>query len=170
MKECTFLFILTISLFYLTACSDNNESEQEILSISEKQLYFKKEGDTQTFSIKFNGQWEMSFNNENTRVKVSPLSGKGDAEIYVEIFENLEDSIFSFSLDIKTSSKCERVKITQEATPTEGYYLPLVTINTEDNKPVDSKDYYLNATYSSLSNCPNLDGEQLYWDLKHLLK
>ncbi|MFT4222162.1 CotH kinase family protein [Dysgonomonas sp.] len=141
------LFILIFPLFSFLSCSDDDEKE-DILNISTTQLNFKARGGIQTFDIKTNGQWTIIPEEVDSGIKISPLTGTGDATITVEVAENEKEIELLTSFKVKMAAKWETISIKREAYsfPTEGNFYPLVTINTEGGKPINSKDYYVNAT------------------------
>lgn len=148
MKKQMLFFILIFSLFSFLNCSNEDDKKEDILNVSTNQLNFKAEGGIQTFDIKTNGQWTIIPKEVNAEIKINPLTGTGDATITVEVAENELEKELSTSLRVKMLDKSETINIKRDAFsfPTEGNFYPLVTINTEGGKPVDSKDYYVNAT------------------------
>jgi CotH protein. len=144
---CTFI---TLTLLILGSCSDNEVEETPGLNISKIQLIFKAAGEKLSFNIESNTDWEITINN-GSWLNVNPLAGNGNMEIFVEASENMGEEIQSAQLTIKTSSLIRVVDIKQEATlvnpaEQEGLHYPLLTINTENGKAIDTKDYYINAT------------------------
>lgn len=140
-------FILIFSLFSFLSCSDEDRKE-DILNVSTTQLNFKAQGGVQTFDIKTNGTWTIIPKEASPEVKISPLTGTGNATVTVEVAQNELEKELSTSLRIKMLDKWETINIKRDAFsfPTEGNFYPLVTINTEGGNPVNSKDYYVNAT------------------------
>lgn len=156
MKKLTFLFFIISLLFPVWSCSDDeNKTEEkpdikETLIVSSPQLLFKASGEKQNLLITSNTKWEIDENTE-TWYKINPMSGEGNTTLSVEANENTSTLELNAEIVIRTSTKEQTVKVKQGAAPPieitpEGYYLPLLTINTENNKPITSKDYYLNAT------------------------
>ena len=139
-------FILILSSFSFLNCS-NEDKPEDILSISTTQLNFKAEGGVQTFDIKTNGQWTIIPKEVDPEIKITPLTGTGDATITIEVAETELEKELSTSLRIKMADKSETINIKRDAFsfPTEGNFYPLLTINTEGSRSIDSKDYYLNA-------------------------
>lgn len=147
MNKHLFFFILIFSSFSFLNCS-NDDKHEDILSISTTQLNFKAEGGVQTFEIKTNGQWTIIPKEVDPQIKITPLTGTGDATVTVEVTETELEKELSTSLRIKMLDKSETINIKRAAFsfPTEGNFYPLLTINTERGNPIDSKDYYINAT------------------------
>jgi hypothetical protein len=142
----TAIYLLTILfLFSFSNCNDNNGDNEiaESLNLSETELSFKWTGEKLNFTIESNTKWEIE---PITWCTISPLSGEGSMEITVEAPENKESTIISTSVKVKTQTRYKTIKIAQEAAPLQGFYYPLLTINTENKKTIDSKDYYVNAT------------------------
>lgn len=149
MKKHLLFYTLIFSLFSFICCSNDEEKEkEETFSISTSQLNFTAEGGTQTFDVNTDGQWIIIPKEENSQITIEPMTGRGDAKITVKVTEDLDEKEFSTSLRIKASTRSETIYIKRDAAivPTEGIFYPLVTIQTENNAPVVSKDYYLNAT------------------------
>lgn len=152
MKNKILLFTSFIFLLSIISCSDKNDDKEDIkyLSLSKNELPFSAEGETQTFSIKSNTEWKIIIE-ENDWITISPLSGKGNMNISVKASENTIETLRSISLSVKTAERSETVKINQEAAPPvipdpEGYHYPLLTITTENGKPITSKEDYINAS------------------------
>ncbi|GAB6010023.1 CotH kinase family protein [Dysgonomonas reticulitermitis] len=152
MKKHILFFILIFSLFSFIGCSkdddDNKKEKEETLDISVSQLHFTAEGGIQTFDIKTNSRWTIIPKEVDSEIKINPLTGTGDAKITIEVAENVKEVELLTSLTIKTSTKSDIINIKRDAAlvPTEGNFYPLVTINTEGGNPINSKDYYVNAT------------------------
>lgn len=148
MKKHLLFFILISSLFSFIGCSNEDDKKEETLYLSTPELHFTAKGGTQTFDLKTNSQWTIVPKEVNSEIKINPLTGTGDAIITVKVEETEKETELLTSLRIKTSTKSETINIRRDAFtfPTEGHFFPLITIQTESGKPVDSKDYYLNAT------------------------
>jgi len=150
MNKYIILFIVIFPLFSLISCTDSKEDVEETLSVSADPLNFKASGGKQTFTIKSDTQWTIS-TESNTWCKLSSKAGNGDMVITVEVFENTKETTRSLKLIVKTSTstKSETVNVNQEAAaPVEEpdkLYFPLITIKTENNKPITSKVDYVNA-------------------------
>lgn len=147
-KQFTFLFFILSLLLSITSCSDKDNEVEETLSVSKSQLFFKISSEKQIITIKSNTRWEID-KNIPSWCTVSPMSGKGDVTITVEAKENTQEVRLTTQLVIKTKTKIQKVSIQQEAAPPaplEGYYFPLLTINTKNGTPITSKDDYMDAT------------------------
>ncbi|MBK5722615.1 CotH kinase family protein [Dysgonomonas sp. Marseille-P4677] len=147
MKNKILSFIILV--LFIVSCSDNEEKEDpQFLSLSKSELLFRAEGEIQTFSIKSNTEWKIDIE-QNGWLTITPLNGKGNMNITTRVIENKAKSPRSISLTIKTTQKSETITITQEAAAPEpeGFYFPLLTINTENRKPITSKEDYINATF-----------------------
>ena len=147
-KQFAFLFFILSILFSITSCSDKDNEIEETLSVSKSQLFFKISAEKQSFTIKSNTKWEID-KNIPSWCTVSPMSGEGDVTITVETKENTQEIKLTTQLVIKTKTKTQKVSIQQEAAPPaplEGYYFPLLTINTKNGTPIISKDDYMDAT------------------------
>lgn len=145
MKKTAAYFLVIFFLFTFSNCTDNDNKvePEEKINILEPELTFKYSGETLSFNIESNTKWEID---QNAWCTISPLSGEGNKQITVEIPENKENFIISTLIKVKTRTKFTTISIKQEAAPLEGFFYPLLTINTENNKPIDSKDDYVNAT------------------------
>ncbi len=145
MKKLTTYFLAIVFLFSFSNCDDNNGKNEiaESLDLSKTELNFKWTGEELSFTIESNTKWEIE---APTWCTISPLSGEGNMQITVEVQKNEESSILSSSIKVKTQTRYKVITIKQEAAALQGFYYPLLTINTEDKKPIDSKDYYVNAT------------------------
>jgi len=143
MKKLIFFFLAMLFLFSFSSCSDNDEKNEESIKISVPELNFKWTGEELSFSIESNTTWEIT---PVTWCTISPLSGEGNSLITVNVPENTESSINRSLVKIKAQTVNKTITIKQEAAPLTGFYYPLLTIVTENNKPINSKDYYVNAT------------------------
>lgn len=150
MKRKMPFFLLIFISFFLSSCNDDKKEDiEEILNILEPELIFPSSGGELIFNIESNTKWDIGV---NTWCRTSPLSGDGNKQITVKVAENTRDVIRTTHLSVKTQTQTKTIKIKQEATPPiiipdpEGLHFPLLTIKTENGKPVDSKDVYVNAT------------------------
>lgn len=144
MKKIIFYFTVIFFLFSLSGCSSNEENEiEESINISEPELVFEPSGGKLTFNIKSNTKWEID---KNLWCTINPLSGEGDREVTVEVPENREDLDLRTQLTVRTQTKSKSISIKQKTAPLEGLYFPLLTIDTENKRPIVSKDNYINAT------------------------
>jgi len=149
MKKSILFFLFVSVLFPFWSCSDDKHETEETLNVLTAQLLFKASGQKQSFLINSNTNWEIDKVSE-TWCKISPMSGKGNMAVSVEAIENTSTLELNTEIVVRTSKKTHSIKVKQEASVPivipEGYYPPLLTINTENNKPVNSKDVYVNAT------------------------
>lgn len=144
MKKLIVYLLTILCLFYFSNCTDNDGKvdTEERINILEPELTFEYLGNKLYFTIESNTNWEID---QNAWCIISPLSGEGNRQITVEVPENTENSIINTLIKVKTRTKSRTISIKQEAAPLIGFYYPLLTINTEDKKPIISKNDYVNA-------------------------
>lgn len=152
-KLSLFIPFFLLSFFLFINCSDSgtNPDESEIieetpekLTVSKDEITFISEGEKQNVTIEADGKWKISVN-ESSWCEISKKEGEGDATIEIKIAKNIKRASRSNLLTISYSEGTEYIKITQDASPTKPGYLPLVTINTENNATIKKEDY-VNAT------------------------
>lgn len=148
MKKTLLLFLVITVLSHISSCTKEDEPN-EIFSIVQKELIFEAAGEKTDIIIQSNTKWEFDQVRESW-CKVTPMSGDGDMTVSVEVTENNTESTRNTTLIARTKNKTHTIKIIQESAKIiiepEEYYLPLLTINTENAKPIESKDEYVNAT------------------------
>lgn len=146
MKRYIYLLAFTFSILSAISCSDSKENPiEELFSISKNALSFDASAGKQIFIITSNTQWQITAEN-NTWCSISNKTGSGTAEITVEVTKNTKDVARTLKLTCTTSNQIESVDITQEAAIVA--YFPLLTIKTENNAPITSKENYVNADIS----------------------
>lgn len=149
MKNTTIYWIFSPFLFFLFSnCSEDEKDEKEPeikekLELSTPSLTFVSTGEPLSFTITSDTKWEIEKKSADKWYSVTPLSGKGNMEVVIEAQENLEGKELKSELRVKTSTKSEVVSLVQGAA---ALYYPLLTITTDNNQPITSKEDYINAT------------------------
>lgn len=145
MKNIVLWLMIPSFLFLFCNCSDDKDEPiiSESLTLSASSLTFVAAGEAKTFTITSNVKWEIEKNSAHAWYTVTPLSGEGDMEITVEAEENAEGKDLKSEIKVKTSTITSPIAITQNAG---NLYFPLLTITTENNQGITSKDNYINAT------------------------
>ena len=153
------LFFTIVSVILSTSCSsDNDDGEngkgtgdsQKTLSVSSTELTFNADGETKTFAITSNTDWQIStFSND--WCTITPSSGSNNATIEVAVRKNEKTSSRSTRITIKSDAGNKFIDVKQDAgiytPPTRpeptGHYLPLMTITTRSGQTIIDKVNYI---------------------------
>ena len=142
-----FSHILALTLFLvLNACSNEKE---ETLTASVQTLEFEPDGGTHTITIESNVEWKLIFQAGQAWCTTSQQDGDGKSSIEITAQTNDLKIQRLVELYVKTKNKSLIIKINQKGQPAnKGFYYPILNIETKNRQVINSKDIYVDATFS----------------------
>lgn len=127
------------------------------VTFSKDTIPVKAEGETVTFSVASNTDWEIIASEETARVKLSKSSGSGDAQITAQVEANPNNKIAYIPLKFMYYGIYKTLVLKQEPGPNTAPAKPVFTTPKDGAVGV-----YTNVTFKW--NCSDADGDTLsYW-------
>lgn len=102
-----FLFLLTI----VGACSSEEKEILIPLEISKKSFVASNEGMTSTFTVTTSQAWKIT--NEAAWVKLSPMSGQGNAEVEIKVYSNQSKDERKATVYVSTETETVEMTVVQ---------------------------------------------------------